>query len=108
MKYWFYFFCCFCVFQLVVLGSIPFGGVRPIVLSFQYGMFNKPESPSTAYIVANYFFTYLYFGVLIAGILIPVAYKMDSRLKYKIGIFCGLSTIIILLIAGRFLEFFLT
>ncbi len=82
---------------------IPFGSIDAFRKSAEFGMFNPVAQPSFWFLFMNRALTYVYFAVLICGIIIPLAYKMKLPLKYKLEIIFGITSVVILLSGGKLL-----
>lgn len=86
-----------------MLALVPFGGVKTFVKAAEVGMFNSVDEPSFWFYFVNRGLTYIYFSCLLCGMLLPLAYKMNSKLKYKLEVIVGSTALVILLLGGRFL-----
>ncbi len=104
MKMLYYLFFSLCLIQFLTV--IPYNGFQFFLHILRDGLFSsyKPFTAIPTYKVISKIMAYIYLLSLLIGLLLPLAYKMDAKLKYRLEVVFGSIALIILVLGGRTLK----
>ncbi|WP_316794279.1 hypothetical protein [Pedobacter frigoris] len=90
-----------CLLQFLMFVLMPFGGIKTFWEVSKTGIFNNPPNPTPLFHIVSRILTYVYLGCMVCGLLTPLVYKIDPKLKYKLGVIFGSISLFILFLGGR-------